>query len=188
MLGFDLATRSKTLGALIQEKLGHVLYKAAYDVLSAQSPKLTDHGSNNLLASTLDFLSTVVNTRLDDEQSEDMMTSASEEHVLRRMPRSTSITDHRSKRSTVDNVPLLASKEQNFMHDFVPFSGVGNREDIEIQRMVSEQVNTVLLSRPVAWRYIRFNSTNYVLSHQVGHFMIWPLPIQHAIGKFLPRY
>lgn len=158
----------------IREKLGHVLYKAAYDVLASESSDSDGHVGrphehHNLLASTLDFLSNVASTA-------DELDDSSEERLLRRT--------NRAKRTPgtppFADVPQLGVDQEHFMHEYVSRTGVGNREEIEVTRVAEEPIAATFLSTPKAWRYARFNSTNFVMAHQRSHVLVWPINLMSS--------
>ncbi|RWS11485.1 hypothetical protein B4U79_09365 [Dinothrombium tinctorium] len=82
----------------------------------------------------------------------------------------------RQKRSLRDmfghEIPSLNVPKSRFMHGYMPF-GVGNREILKVVKVSELSVKVNPISIPQTWRYSRFNSTDYLLLHQMHHIHIW---------------
>ena len=86
---------------------------------------------------------------------------------------------HRSRRSMPSffNIPIL-NNSSNLMHSYIPDTGVGNREDLMVEQIREERLQLLVPSLMMGWKYIRFNSTDFVMAYQDFHLNIWRmLPI-----------
>lgn len=133
----------------IKQKVHEFLYRAALDVIRS---KLEAHP-------TLEKSST---SFMPDDRNE------------------TSSLDSRHKRSIglpsygLPPVPEIRVSEEAFAHEYVTSTGVGNREQIVLTGIREEMVR---ISTPSpdnrAFRYARFNSTNYLMSRQSHFISVW---------------
>lgn len=173
-----------SLSDIINEKIGHAVYHAAYDVLQAKlqpEPRAADD-------KLLDFLSEVVRSGLDEGSDHD--TAEPESHLR----------VNRAKRSLP--VPRVPWDEQSFMHSYVKRTGVGklcllhfssrafchtltffflahclgNREEIDVTSAHELPARMKFKSQPYGFRTLRFNSTNYVLAVQQSDLTMYALP------------
>ena len=132
----------------MESEIVRLLQRAAIDVINRVSP------STNQRPFLLDTSSLVNDTH---EDSKTMV---------------------RSKRGLssygLSPVPDMRISEENFAHEYVSSTGVGNREEVQI-KMVSEL--KIVLRTPSAdnraLRYIRFNSSNFIMSRQPYLINIW---------------
>lgn len=108
------------LTELLNEKIGHAVYHAAFDVLATKMAG--DHHRHNnadkLLESTLDFLS---NVRELEEEPEEKVRS----HRAKRDLEGQGDEDDKVNRRTTRSVPRLPFDESSFMHSYVQRTGVG---------------------------------------------------------------
>lgn len=89
---------------------------------------------------------------------------------------------NRSRRSvpSLFNIPVL-DNSSNFMHSYVSDTGVGNREDLTIEDIGKERVQVMVASRMKGWRYVRFNSTDFLMAYQDLNVNVWRMKLNGDI-------
>lgn len=178
----------------MSDHIGHVVYKAAYDVLALHQHELDSKQdgketspSQELLESTIDFLSDVVRTAEESWKEEEKGSNHHRsprndhrDHRVHRSPRS--VPSHGATTPTgFPPVPEVGVSENSFAHEYVPRTGVGNREMIKITG-IREQSIKLVIPTPTsqAFRFIRFNSTNHLLSLQRFFVNVWHFHPSHG--------
>ncbi|XP_054153101.1 uncharacterized protein LOC128951843 [Oppia nitens] len=84
----------------------------------------------------------------------------------------------RSRRSVprIFKIPVLENTT-DFMHSYVADTGVGNREDIIVENIQEEQLKVLVPSSMLGWKYLRFNSTDYVMAFQDFNINVWQMTL-----------
>jgi hypothetical protein len=88
----------------------------------------------------------------------------------------------REKRSIPSflNVPHL-DISTNFMHSYISETGVGNREEMFVERIQEERLQVNVPSLIHGWNYVRFNSTDFVMAYQDFHLNVWRMRLTSDI-------
>ena len=76
--------------------------------------------------------------------------------------------------------PSIAVGQHTFMHSSVRSTEDNSREDVVINRIRELNVDIRFSSKPIAWHYERFNSSNYLMVDQEQKISIWREPFHPA--------
>lgn len=74
--------------------------------------------------------------------------------------------------------PSIPINPNLFMHSTVRSTEDDSREDIIINQISELKVNMNFVSKPIAWHYERFNSSNYIMVAEEQMISIWREPFQ----------
>ena len=164
---------------LLQSKIKHVMEMATQDLLKSYS----NHYHNPI--TNIEFLPV-------DASFEAMMfgNETQDFHLRNRRSIPASTPPSRVQVNTPNgylNVPEINVSEQDFAHEYIPQTGVGNREEIKLVSIQDRPIRLTVASPPLYWKSIRFNSSDFFMSVHRNHINVWKM-IRPLEQPFDQRY